>query len=154
MISKPDLILIVTAILAGTLARLLALKEDYRQYPSYPNGYLIHLITGFVSASLGAVAVPAIMTKNFVAVTFLSLAIQQFRDVRKMERGSLKDLENTEFTPRGDAYIDGIPNTFEARNYFALLVALATGISFHATGTLTDLLIVQAAVGAPRMRKP
>jgi len=37
------------------------------------------------------------MTKNFVAVTFLTFAIQQFRDVRKAERESLKDLENTEY---------------------------------------------------------
>jgi len=47
-----------------------------------------------------------------------------FRDVRKMERDSLKDLENTEYTARGNAYIDGIAKTFEARNYFALIVSL------------------------------
>lgn len=120
-ISEEHIILIITAIILGTLARVLTIKEDYRQYPSYPNGYLIHLITAFIAASLGAVAVPALMTKNFVAVTFLVLAIQQFRDVRKMERNSLKDLENTEYTYRGDAYIDGIAKTFESRNYFALV---------------------------------
>lgn len=131
----------------GTLARLLTLKEDYRQYPSYPNGYLIHLLTGFVAASLGAVAVPAIMTKNFVAVTFLSLAIQQFRDVRKMERNSLKDLENTEYIPRGNAYIDGIAKTFEARNYFALLVSLTTGVAFHASGAWVNGNLFQVLIG-------
>lgn len=92
---------------------------------------MIHLLTGFVAASLGAVAIPALMTKNFVAVTFLTLAIQQFRDVRKMERESLKDLENTEYTYRGDAYIDGIAKTFESRNYFALIVSFATALTIQ-----------------------
>ncbi len=128
-ISKEHIVLIVTATILGTVSRLLTLKEDYRQYPSYPNGYLIHLLTGFVAAALGAVSIPALMTKNFVAVTFLTVAIQQFRDVRKMERDSLKDLENTEFTYRGDAYIDGISKTFEARNYFALIVAFVAGLA-------------------------
>ena len=92
---------------------------------------MIHLLTGFVAAALGAVAIPALMTKNFVAVTFLTLAIQQFRDVRKTERESLKDLENTEYTFRGDAYIDGISKTFEARNYFALIVSFATSLTIQ-----------------------
>lgn len=131
VISSEQVALIVTAIVIGTLARVLTIKEDYRQYPSYPNGYLIHLITGFVAAALGAVAIPAITTKNFIAVTFLTLAIQQFRDVRKTERESLKDLEKTEYTYRGDAYIDGISKTFEARNYFALIVSFATGLTIQ-----------------------
>lgn len=135
VISIEQIVLIVTAIVVGTLARVLTIKEDYRQYPSYPNGYLIHLLTGFVAASLGAVAIPALMTKNFVAVTFLTLAIQQFRDVRKTERESLKDLENTEFAYRGDAYIDGISKTFEARNYFALIVSFATGLTIQIVKT-------------------
>lgn len=136
-LSKEHIILIVTAIVVGTLARILTIKEDYRQYPSYPNGYLIHLLTGFIAASLGAVAIPALMTKNFVAVTFLTLAIQQFRDVRRAERESLKDLENTEYTPRGDSYIDGIAKTFEARNYFALIVALVTALTIQLIDTKT-----------------
>ncbi|MEK3992956.1 YIEGIA domain-containing protein [Robertmurraya sp. FSL R5-0851] len=131
MISTEQIVLIVTAIVVGTLARILTIKEDYFQYPSFPNGYLIHLITGFVAAALGAVAIPALTTKNFVAVTFLTLAIQQFRDVRKTERDSLKDLETTEYAYRGDAYIDGIAKTFEARNYFALIVSFATGLTIQ-----------------------
>lgn len=130
-ISKEQIILIVTSIIIGTLARILTIKEDFRQSPSYPNGYMIHLVTGFVAASLGAIAIPALMTKNFIAVTFLTLAIQQFRDVRKSERESLKDLENTEYAYRGDAYIDGIAKTFESRNYFSLIVALGTAITMQ-----------------------
>jgi len=130
-ISVADITLIVTAIITGTLARVLTIKEDYRQYPSYPNGYIIHLITGFVAASLGAVAIPALITKNYVAVTFLALAIQQFRDVRKMEKNSLQTLEETEYTYRGAAYIDGIAKTFEARNYFALIVSFVTALTIQ-----------------------
>ncbi|WP_251551129.1 YIEGIA family protein [Neobacillus muris] len=147
VLSKEHIILIVTSIIVGTLARIITIKEDFRQYPSYPNGYLIHLVTGFVAAALGAVAIPALMTKNFVAVTFLTLAIQQFRDVRKSERESLKDLENTEYAYRGDAYIDGIAKTFESRNYFALIVALATGITIQLVDSKSSLVkIISGAI--------
>jgi hypothetical protein len=129
LLESADLRVIITAIIIGTFARIITLKEDFRQYPSYPNGYLIHLITGFIASALGAVALPALLVKNFIAVTFLTIAIQQFRDVRKMEKESLTDLEETEFTFRGKAYIDGIAKTFEARNYFSLVVALVTSIT-------------------------
>ncbi len=135
-IAPEYLALILTAIFVGTLARLLTLKVDYRQYPSHPNGYMIHLVIGFIAAALGAFAVPAVMTGNYTAVTFLTLALQQFRDVRKIEKESLKDLESTEFTPRGDAYIDGIAKTFESRNYIALVVSLVTGFIIQATKSL------------------
>ncbi|MBU5266162.1 YIEGIA domain-containing protein [Virgibacillus proomii] len=41
----------------------------------------------------------ALISKHFIALT---LAVQQFRNVRKMEKESLNDLENTEYTYRGD----------------------------------------------------
>ncbi len=113
-------------ITVGTITRYLLLKDDYRNYPSFPNGYLIHLTVGFVAAALGSVAVPAILNEDFVAVTFLALAIQQFREVRKMEKESLLDLEDTEQIPRGSPYIDGLAKSFEARNYVVLLTALVT----------------------------
>lgn len=131
IITTGHLILIITATIVGTLSRALTIKQDYRQYPSHPNGYLIHFVTGALAAALGAFIVPTLMTKNFVAVTFLSLAIQQFREVRKMERESLHELERTEYTLRGDSYIDGISKTFEARNYYALLTAFATGLTMQ-----------------------
>lgn len=131
IISMENITLILTAMVMGTLARIIVLKVDYRQYPSYPNGYMIHIVIGFIASTLGAVFVPALMTSNWTAVTFLSLAIQQFREVRKTEKESLKDLENTEFTPRGDAYIDGIAKTFESRNYFALAVSICTATAMQ-----------------------
>ncbi|CQR73796.1 hypothetical protein SOV_32980 [Sporomusa ovata DSM 2662] len=126
IISTEDLWVIIIAAAMGTIARILVLKVDYKQYPSYPNGYLIHIVLAFIAASIGAVAIPAVKSNNYTAVTFLALAVQHFRDVRKTERESLRGLEQTEYTPRGEAYIDGIAKTFEARNYFALVVALAS----------------------------
>ena len=137
-ISHEHIIMIVTAIIVGTLARIFSLKEDFRQYPSYPNGYLIHIVTGFISAALGAVAIPALLTKNFVAVTFLAIAIQQFRDVRKAEKESLTDLENTEYVFRGNAYIDGIEKSFESRNYFSLVVAFVTALTIQIVNSKSD----------------
>jgi hypothetical protein len=126
ILSTHEFLIIFVGTLVGTLARLATLREDYRQYPSYPNGYFIQLVTGFIAASLGAVAIPALLTKNYTAMTFLALGIQQFRNVRRMEAQSMQNLEQTEFTYRGNAYIDGIAKTFEARNYMCLIVALSS----------------------------
>jgi hypothetical protein len=131
ILSQQYLIYIVTAIIMGSAARILTIIQDYRQYPSYPNGYLLNLVTGIVAAGLGAVAFPALLAKNYSAITFLTIAIQHFRDVRKIEKESLKAIESGEYVKRGDAYIDGISKTYEARNYFALLVSLTTEITMH-----------------------
>jgi hypothetical protein len=117
---------IALAFVVGTLARLYLLRVDYRQYPSYPQGYLTHLFLGGIAAGLGAVAIPALHTKSFEAVTFLALAAQQFREIRGMERDSLVAIESNELVPRGSAYIEGIAKIFETRNYVAMLAALIT----------------------------
>jgi hypothetical protein len=64
-------IVIATGIVAGIINRWLLLRSDYRHYPTYPHGQLIHLALGFIAASLGAVAVPAIAKPDYVAVTNL-----------------------------------------------------------------------------------
>lgn len=131
IISQQYLIFIGTAIVMGSLARILTIIQDYRQYPSYPNGYLLNLVSGIVAAGLGAVAVPSFLSKNYSAITFLTLGIQHFRDIRKIEKDSLKAVDSTEYSKRGDAYIDGIAKTYEARNYFALIVSFITEITMH-----------------------
>ncbi len=124
-----DVILyILTGISVGFLGRWWMLRGDIRQYPTYPNGYLIHLTTGFIAAAIGAIAYPALLAKNYVAVTFLVLAIQQFREIRKMERDSLMSIEREEYVPRGNAYIDSIAKTFEARNYIVMISSLVTTV--------------------------
>ncbi|GAA0781528.1 YIEGIA domain-containing protein [Hathewaya limosa] len=130
-ISLEQIIIIVTSILAGTMARILTIKEDTRQYPSFPNGYMLNLVTGFVASALGSVAIPALLNKNYIAVTWLVIAIQQFREVRKVERESLKDLESTEYAFRGNAYIDGIAKTFEVRNYVSFIMSLVVSLVMH-----------------------
>ena len=126
IISAEYLALILTGIAAGTVARVITLVIDYRQNPSYPNGKFINLVAGFIASALGAVAIPAIIEKDFAAITFLALAIQHFRDIRTIEKESLTKLEHSAYVRRGDAYIDGIAKTYEARNYISLLAALIT----------------------------
>jgi hypothetical protein len=128
LLETTTILYILTGILVGFIGRWWMLRGDVRQYPTFPNGYLIHLTTGFVAAALGAVAYPALLQKDYVAVTFLALAIQQFRDIRKMEKETLLSLENQFYAPRGQAYIDGIAKTFEARNYIVMIAALVTTV--------------------------
>jgi len=135
ILSTTEIYTILIAICMGLIARIVTLVQDYRQYPTYPNAYLINMVIGLVAASLGAVAIPALMSKDYTAITFLALAINQFREVRKMEKESMEKLEKTEFTQRGEAYIDGIAKTFEARNYISLLVALATSLTIQVVRT-------------------
>ena len=122
------LTVIATGTLMGSLGRLLLLHVDYRQYPSYPQAYVVHLAFGFIAAFLGSIAVPAIVDKEFAAASFLALAATQFREVRKIERETLERIEETELVPRGTAYIEGIAKTFEARNYLAMLVGLVASL--------------------------
>ena len=72
---------ILTATGMGFLARLYMLRTDYRQYPSYPQGYVIHLSVGLIASFLGAVALPALLAENYEAATFLALAATQLREV-------------------------------------------------------------------------
>ncbi len=111
---------------AGFLARLYMLRTDYRNYPSYPHGYIIHLSLGAIAASLAAIALPALLEEEYTAVTFLVLCAQQFRDIRNMERETLMKLEENTLVPRGLDYIEGIAKVFESRNYLVMLVALVT----------------------------
>lgn len=121
-----ELAAILAGTLAGSIARLIMLRSDYRQYPSFPHGYVIHMSLGVIAAFIGAVALPALLARRYDAATFLAVAAQQFREIRNMERRSLEAIEETELVRRGSAYIEGISRVFEARNYLAMTVALAT----------------------------
>ena len=116
----------------GFFDRLYLLCSDYRSYPSYPHGYVIHLSLGAIAAALAAVAIPALLVKEYTAITFLVLCAQQFRDIRNMERETLLKLEDSQLVLRGADYIEGIAKVFEARNYLVMMVALVTtgGIIF------------------------
>ncbi|MFZ7132027.1 MAG: YIEGIA family protein [Eubacteriales bacterium] len=115
--------IIYLSVFMGTYARIFMLKIDYRQYPSYPQSFVAHLVLGFVAACLGSVATPAFVGRDYSAVTFLALATSQFREIRNMERLSLENLEETELVKRGKAYIEDIAKRFEARNYVAFITS-------------------------------
>ncbi|MBO8137220.1 MAG: YIEGIA domain-containing protein [Desulfotomaculum sp.] len=123
------LLVIIIGTLAGTLTRMVLLRIDYRQYPGYPHGYVVHLSLGFVASALGAVAVPAVLAKEYTAFTFLALAAQQFSEIRNQERRTLESLEETELVKRGKDYIEGIARTFEGRNYLVMASAFITAVA-------------------------
>ncbi|WP_432665198.1 YIEGIA family protein [Wukongibacter baidiensis] len=138
---------IIVSIAVGILSRTYMMRIDHRQYPSYPQGFLSHITLGLIASSLGAVAVPALATKEFGAVTFLSLAAQQFRDVRNLERQSLDNIEPTELVPRGTAYIEDIAKAFEARNYMVMLTSLLTSLAMNLSRVLKAKQELQVITG-------
>ncbi len=131
---------ILFGVVAGTLARIYMFRTDYRQYPTYPHGMIIHLALGFIAASLGALVVPSIMEEEFTAVTFLTLAASQFREVRNMERKTLTEMDSLELVPRGASYIEGIAVTFEGRNYLVIFISFVSTFAYLAVNIWAGLL--------------
>lgn len=130
------LLTIIISTLGGLFSRWYMLRRDYRQYPSYPQGWAIHLFLGFIGGLIGAIIVPAFLEEEYSAISFLLLAASQFREVRNVERSTLDAMEATEMVKRGTAYIEGIARVFEARNYLAIWVALSVGITSEALITV------------------
>ena len=143
---KSYMVVILVGLLVGFVDRWIMLRNDYRHYPTYPHGHLTHLTMGFIASGLGAMVVPAIVKPDYVAVTFLALAAQQFREVRNMERDSLGKLDETRLVERGNDYIEGIAKVFEARNYLCMITALlssaVTQIWNWPLGIITGLICI------------
>jgi uncharacterized protein len=121
---------ILFGVIIGVLARLYMLRTDYRQYPTYLHGKIVHIALGFIAAGLGTIAVPAIMEKEYTAVTFLALAASQFREVRNMERNTLTEVDHYELVPRGRTYIEGIAIAFESRNYLVIFTSFFSTFAY------------------------
>ncbi|KON87221.1 membrane protein [Sporosarcina globispora] len=121
---------ILFGLAAGTLTRIYMLRTDYRQYPTYLHGKIIHIALGFIAAGLGTVAIPSIMEEEFTAITFLTLAASQFREVRNMERNTLTELDSYEMVPRGKTYIEGVAIAFESRNYLVIFTSLLSTLGY------------------------
>lgn len=115
---------VIIGTLLGLLGRIVFLRTDFRQYPTYPTGRIIHISFGFIAAFIGAVAVPAVIESDWTAVTFLGLAATQFREIRSMERETLEKVDNKELVKRGEAFIEGMAQAFEGRNYLVMFVGL------------------------------
>ncbi len=145
----PYLLPVLMGIFFGFMARLTLLRTDFRQYPTYPQGRMIHLSFGFIAAFIGAVAVPAVLESDWTAVTFLGLAATQFREVRKMERETLEKIDEDELVGRGTPFIEGMAQAFESRNYLVMFTGLVTtlctvfSIWIGVIGGLVMLLIVK-----------
>ncbi|MCK8826545.1 YIEGIA family protein [Natroniella acetigena] len=133
--------MILLGIGLGTLVRMIELRIDYRQYPGYPHGYVVHSTLGFIAAALGALVIPALLEENYVAVTILGAAAQQFQNIRTMERDFLTEIETTELVPRGIAYIENIAKVFEARNYLAMMTAFFTTIGYYFLNLIGGLIV-------------
>ncbi len=136
MISRVHSESITLGFLLGVAARIALLRSDYRQYPTYPHGYTGHLFLGVMASLAGAVAVPALVEREWTAVTFFLVVAQQFRDIRGMERDSLKAMEDDELVPRGTNYIEGIAQVFEARYYVVISVAAAASVGREIGGSI------------------
>ncbi|WP_335869733.1 YIEGIA family protein [Bacillus sp. 2205SS5-2] len=130
---------VMFGVFLGTLTRIYMLRTDYRQYPTYLHGKIIHIALGFIAAGLGTVAVPAIMEEEFTAITFLTLAASQFRDVRNMERNTLAELDSYELVPRGATYIEGVAIAFESRNYLVIFTSFIATFSYLALNVYAAL---------------
>jgi hypothetical protein len=136
-----DLSCVVIGTFFGMAARIFMLRSDYRQYPAFPHGKIIHIALGLIAGALGAVAVPALLNKDYTAITFLALAAQQFREVRSMERSTLTAIDHLELVPRGAAYIEGIAVVFEGRNYLAIFTAFLSSLMVMIAGLWAGLII-------------
>ncbi len=139
-------------VLIGTIigfgSRIAFMQTDFRQYPTYPTGRIIHLSFGFIAAFIGAVAVPAVIESDWTAVTFLGLAATQFREIRSMERETLEKVDQKELVKRGEAFIEGMAQAFEGRNYLVMFVAIVTAlVSVYKlwAGALTGIIVILIA---------
>jgi uncharacterized protein len=132
---------ILFGVIVGTLTRIYMLRTDYRQYPTYLHGRIIHIALGFIAAGLGTVAVPSIMEEDFTAITFLTLAASQFREVRNMERNTLSQLDSYELVPRGNPYIEGIAIAFEGRNYLVIFTSFVSTFSYLVWNIYVGLIV-------------
>ena len=113
-------------IIIGILSRLIMLHLDQKQYPTEPNVLLSQLVLAFVASSLGSLLVPALIERSYTSITFLSLAAEQFRQVRQNRRNTLQNLEDTQLIQRGSAFIEEIARTYEIRNYMCIITSFLT----------------------------
>ena len=116
----------------GIISRLIMLNLDQKQYPSQPNILVSQIVLAFVASSLGALLVPALIDRSYTSITFLSLAAEQFRQVRSNRRDTLESLEGTELVARGNSFIEEIARTYEVRNYICIVTSFLTVAFFYA----------------------
>lgn len=120
----------IAAMIIGTLCRFFLLRVKDNQYPTTPQDYIEQIIIASLAASLGAVAFPALIDKEFSALTFLAVGIQQFQGLAQQEKITLENTDADELVSKGEPYIDVIANTYEVRSYVSLFSALIASITY------------------------
>ena len=113
-------------IVIGILTRLIMLNLEQKQYPTQPNVLISQLVLAFIASALGALLVPALIERSYTSITFLSLAAEQFRQVRENRRDTLTELEAKQLVQRGNAFIEEIAKTYEVRNYMCIISSFFT----------------------------
>lgn len=119
------------AMIIGVISRLIMLNLDQKQYPSQPDILVSQIVLAFVASSLGALLIPALVDRSYTSITFLSLAAEQFRQVRNNRRDTLQSLEGTQLVPRGNSFIEEIARTYEIRNYMCIVTSFLTVSVFY-----------------------
>ena len=120
----------IVALLIGILSRGLVLRITDKQYPSRPQDYLEQIIISGLAAALGAIAFPALIDKEFSALTFFAVAIQQFQGLSQEEQISIENIDEGEVVPKGAAYIEEISSTYESRSYISLFSSLVASVLY------------------------
>lgn len=120
---------LITTII-GVISRMLILRLVNKQQPTQPQDYIEQLILSIIASALGAVAYPALLDKEFSALTFLAIGIQQFQDVAQEEKTTLTNIDTVELSPRGPTYIEDISRNYEVRNYLSLFTSLFASVAF------------------------
>lgn len=138
----------IVALLVGVICRGFVLRVTDKQYPSRPQDYLEQIIISGLSASLGAIALPALIDKEFAALTFFAVAIQQFQGLAQQERITLENIDNDELVPKGSSYVEEIASTYESRSYISLFSSLAASISYIVIARRYDLGFLTCTVAA------
>ena len=118
-------------IIIGVVSRLIMLNLDQKQYPTQPNILVSQIVLAFVASSLGALLIPALMNRSYTSITFLSLAAEQFRQVRSNRRDTLESLEGTQLVTRGNSFIEEVCRTYEIRNYMCIVTSFLTVTVFY-----------------------
>jgi uncharacterized protein len=122
---------LIVGLALGIACRLASLDRDHRHMPGWPAGYVTQMTMGAIAALIGAAVVPALVAKQWTAATFLTLAATQFMGLRQMEATTLQAEEQMIAVQRGPAFIMGIAETFESRNFLAMLVATVASLATY-----------------------
>lgn len=138
----------IVSLIIGTLCRAFVLRISDKQYPTRPQDYLQQIIIAGLSASLGAIALPALIDKEFSALTFFAVGIQQFQGLAQQERITLENLDSDEIVEKGGAYVEEIASTYETRSYISLFSSLAASVSYIYIARRYDLNALICTIAA------